>query len=72
MIRSVRRYDVEIRERTLYGETTFGVVSRFLYTDKVGQDWVRVADEWHPVDDRYAAPHVYVHELPNDILMEAA
>ena len=72
MIRSTRRYDVEVRERTLYGETTFGVVSRFLYTDNEGQDWVRVDGEWHPVDDRYAEPHVFVHELPNDILMEAA
>ena len=71
MIRSMRKYDVAVRERTLYGEITFGAVSRFVYTDEEGQDWARVDDEWLSVDDLYIDPHVFVHKRPKDLLMAA-
>jgi hypothetical protein len=67
MIRSHRKYNVELRIRDNNGSPSQGVVTRFLYTDKCGQDWVRVEHDWFPVDNRLEDAHAFVHELPRDL-----
>lgn len=66
MNRSHRKYTVELRIRDIDGGAPQGVVTRFLYTDAEGQDWIRIEGDWFPVDDRYDDPHAFVHELPRD------
>jgi hypothetical protein len=41
-----------------------------LYTDKSGQDWVRVEGEWFPVDDRFENVRAFVFDLPRDLIEE--
>lgn len=69
MIRSHRKYTVELRVRDLDGGASQGVVNRFLYTDVAGQDWIRIEGEWFPVDNRLEDPHAYVFEMPRDLFM---
>jgi len=66
MIRSHRRYNVELRIRHNEGGVPQGVVTRFLYTDSNEQDWVQINKEWFPVDDRMN-PHAVVFEMPRDL-----
>jgi hypothetical protein len=70
MNRSPRKYNVELRIRDNNGSRPQGVVTRFLYTDKSGQDWVRVEGEWFPVDDRFENVHAFVFDLPRDLIEE--
>lgn len=70
MTRSYRKYPVELRVRNADGGAAVGTVDRFLYTDKGGQDWVRVSGEWSPVDDRYEDLHAFVYDLPRDWYFE--
>lgn len=67
MIRTSRKYTVELRIRSNDGGATQGVVTRFLYTDVEGQDWIRIEGDWFPVDDRYEDAHAFVFEVPRDL-----
>jgi len=69
MIRSHRKYTVELRVRHNEGGVPQGVVTRFLYTDRGGQDWIRINEEWFPVDGRLEDPHAVVFEMPRDLFM---
>lgn len=72
MIRSARRYDVEVRMRDCFGGTVFGSVNRFLYEDEEGRDWAKINGDWAEIEGgRYDDTHVFVDELPRD-LEEAA
>jgi len=70
MIRSHRKYTVELRVRHNEGGVPQGVVARFLYTDKTGQDWVQINKEWFPVDDRLENPYATVFEMPRDLFTQ--
>lgn len=67
MIRSSRRYDIELRVRDMDGGRTYGSVHRFIYTDEEGRDWVKINGEWAQVDDRFGEPHAFVQEFPQDM-----
>ena len=67
MNRSSRKYTVELRIRDNDGGAPQGVVTRFLYTDPTGQDWVQINKEWYPVDDRYEDVHAFIFEVPRDL-----
>lgn len=71
MIRSARRYDVEVRMRDCFGGTVFGSVNRFLYEDEEGRDWVKINGEWVQVDGRLDEPYAFVQEFPQDMEVAA-
>jgi len=66
MVRSITTFEIELRLRNLDGGIAVGTAMRYLYTDKEGQDWVRIQDEWYELEDE-GDLHVYVHELPPDV-----